>query len=222
MPITFWTFSILRAMWHSRRIMKPVPKICMQPINDGAKTTQKTHCPKRASQTSSARTQNATIWSRSITCTSAVGSDAEDIWAFMFCSHLWNCNETSKPSVRAFMRSGSGAAVGTKERTNAKNPSSFFIVRLRGRSKIRTSQSMVVQTVKNTTISRTGCANSEKHYHKQNTNHYSVIYRMVMVVCGKVAIFAVSFASPPNGKVDGVLLRTVLHKRSSERFLRSN
>ena len=68
---------------------------------------------------------------------------------------LWNCNETSKPSVRAFMRSGSGAAVGTKERTNAKNPSSFFIVRLRGRSKIRTSQSMVVQTVKNTTISRT-------------------------------------------------------------------
>ena len=85
----------------------------------------------------------------------AVGSDAEDIWAFMFCSHLWNCNETSKPSVRAFMRSGSGAAVGTKERTNAKNPSSFFIVRLRGRSKIRTSQSMVVQTVKNTTISRT-------------------------------------------------------------------
>ena len=67
-----------------------------------------------------------------------------------------------------------------------------------------------------------GCANSEKHYHKQNTNHYSVIYRMVMVVCGKVAIFTVSLASPPNGKVDGVLLRTVLHKRSSERFLRSN
>ena len=35
-------------------------------------------------------------------------------------------------------------------------------------------------------------------------------------------IFTVSLASPPNGKVDGVLLRTVLHGRSSERFLRSN
>ena len=57
---------------------------------------------------------------------------------------------------------------------------------------------------------------------KQNINHYSVIYRMVMVVCGKVAIFTVSLASPPNGKVDGVLLRTALHGRSSERFLRSN
>ena len=32
-----------------------------------------------------------------------------------------------------------------------------------------------------------------------------------MVVCGKVAIFTVSLASPPNGKVDGVLLGTVLH-----------
>ncbi len=61
-----------------------------------------------------------------------------------------------------------------------------------------------------------GCANSEKHYHKQNTNHHSVIYRMVMVVCGKVAIFTVSLASPPNRKVDGVLLRTVLHGRNSE------
>ena len=30
----------------------------------------------------------------------------------------------------------------------------FYIVRLRGRSKIRTSQSMVVQTVKNTTVNR--------------------------------------------------------------------
>ena len=84
-----------------------------------------------------------------------MGSDAEDIWAFMFCSHLWNCNETSKSSVRAFIRSWPGTACGTKEHTNAKNRSSFFIVRLRGRSKIRTSQSMVVQTVKNTTISRT-------------------------------------------------------------------
>ena len=61
----------------------------------------------------------------------------------------------SKLSVRAFMRSGLGAVFGTEERTNAKIQSSFFIVRLRGRSKIRTSQSMVVQTVKNTTISRT-------------------------------------------------------------------
>ena len=43
-----------------------------------------------------------------------------------------------------------------------------------------------------------------------------------MVVCGKVAIFTVSLASPPNGKVDGVLLWTALHRRSSERFLRSN
>ena len=39
-----------------------------------------------------------------------------------------------------------------------------------------------------------------------------------MLVCGKVAVFTVSFASPPNGKVDGVLLRTVLHRHHSERF----
>ena len=39
-----------------------------------------------------------------------------------------------------------------------------------------------------------------------------------MVVCGKVAIFTVSLASPPNGKVGGVLLRTVLHRHHSERF----
>ena len=64
-----------------------------------------------------------------------------------------------------------------------------------------------------------GCANSEKHYRKQNTNHHSVIYRTVMVVCGKVAVFTVSLASPPNGKVDGVLLRTVLHGRNPERIL---
>ena len=142
-------------MCHSRPIMKPAPKICMQPISGGVRTTQKTHCPQRASQISSAKTQNATIWSRLIICTSAAENGAGDIWAFMFCSHLWNCNETSKPSVRAFMRSWSGVACGTKEHTNAKNRSSFFIVRLKGRSKIRTSQSMVVQTVKNTTISRT-------------------------------------------------------------------
>lgn len=43
-----------------------------------------------------------------------------------------------------------------------------------------------------------------------------------MLVCGKVAIFTVSLASPPNRQVDGVLLRTVLHGRSPERFLRSN
>lgn len=67
-----------------------------------------------------------------------------------------------------------------------------------------------------------GCANSEKHYCKQNANHHSVICETVTLVCGKVTIFTVSLASPPNGKVDGVLLRTVLHKRSSERFLRSN
>ena len=42
------------------------------------------------------------------------------------------------------------------ERRNERKKCKFiFIVRLRGRSKIRTSQSMVVQTVKNTTISRT-------------------------------------------------------------------
>ena len=67
-----------------------------------------------------------------------------------------------------------------------------------------------------------GCANSEKHYHKQNTNHHSVIYRTVMVVCGKVAIFTVSLASPPNDKVDRVLLWTVLHGHNSAQFLRSN
>lgn len=41
---------------------------------------------------------------------------------------------------------------------------------------------------------------------------------MVMAVYGKVAIYTVSLASPPNGKVDGVLLRTVLHGHSPERF----
>lgn len=60
------------------------------------------------------------------------------------------------------------------------------------------------------------------NYYKQNTNHHSVIYRMVMVVYGEVAIYTVSLASPPNGKVDGVLLRTVLHGRNPERFSRSN
>ena len=45
---------------------------------------------------------------------------------------------------------------------------------------------------------------------------------MVMVVYGEVAIYTVSLASPPNGKVDGVLLRTVLHGRNPERFSRSN
>jgi hypothetical protein len=59
--ITFWTFSILRVMCHSRPIMKPAPKICMQPISGGVRTTQKTHCPQRASQISSAKMQNATI-----------------------------------------------------------------------------------------------------------------------------------------------------------------
>ena len=105
MLITFWTFSILRVMWHSRPIMKPAPKICMQPISGGVRTTQKTHCPQRASQISSAKTQNAIIWSRLAICTSAVENGAGDIWAFMFYSHLWSCNETSKTSVRAFMRS---------------------------------------------------------------------------------------------------------------------
>ena len=46
----------------------------------------------------------------------------------------------------------------------------------------------------------------------------SVIYRTVTLVCRKVAIFTVSLASPPNGKVGGVLLRTVLHRHHSERF----
>ena len=64
-----------------------------------------------------------------------------------------------------------------------------------------------------------GCANSEKHYRKQNTNHHSVIYRTVMVVCGKVVVFTALLASPPNRKVDGVLLRTVLHGRNPERIL---
>lgn len=62
-----------------------------------------THCHQRASQTSSARMLNATIWSRSTIYTSAVENGAGDIWAFMFCSRLWSCNGTSKLSVRAFM-----------------------------------------------------------------------------------------------------------------------
>ena len=61
-----------------------------------------------------------------------------------------------------------------------------------------------------------GCANSEKHYRKQNTNHHSVIYRTVMVVCGKVVVFTALLASPPNRKVDRVLLRTVLHGHNPE------
>ena len=84
-----------------------------------------------------------------------MGSDAEDIWVFIFCSRLWSCNETSKPSVRAFMRSWSGAACGTKERTNAKNRSSFLYLMVWLGIKIGYTQSTVVQTVKNTTISRT-------------------------------------------------------------------
>ena len=51
---------------------------------------------------------------------------------------------------------------------------------------------------------------------KQNTNHHFVIYRMVIVVCGKVTIFTVSLASPPNRKVDGVLFWTVLHGLNPE------
>lgn len=78
-------------------------KICMQPISGGVRTTPKTHCHQRASQTSSARMLNATIWSRSTIYTSAVENGAGDIWAFMFCSRLWSCNGTSKLSVRAFM-----------------------------------------------------------------------------------------------------------------------
>ena len=61
-----------------------------------------------------------------------------------------------------------------------------------------------------------GCANSEKHYCKQNANHHSVIYRTVMVVCGKVVVFTALLASPPNRKVDRVLLRTVLHGHNPE------
>ena len=39
-----------------------------------------------------------------------------------------------------------------------------------------------------------------------------------MVICEKVAVFTVSFASLPNHKVDEVLLRTVLHGHHPERF----
>ena len=63
-----------------------------------------------------------------------------------------------------------------------------------------------------------GCSNREEYHHRQKINHYPVIYRTVMVVCGKVAISTVSLASPPNGKVAGVLLRTLLHGRSPEQF----
>ena len=48
-----------------------------------------------------------------------------------------------------------------------------------------------------------GCSNREEHHHRQKTNHYPVIYRMVMVICGKVAVFTVSLAILPNRKVDG-------------------
>ena len=57
-----------------------------------------------------------------------------------------------------FVRSCVPDQVQPVERRNARTQKIkvyFYIVRLRGRSKIRTSQSMVVKTVKNTTISRT-------------------------------------------------------------------
>ena len=50
------------------------------------------------------------------------------------------------------MRSESGTACGTKERMNAKNRSSFLYLIARLSIKIGYAQSMVVQTVKNTTI----------------------------------------------------------------------
>lgn len=62
-----------------QQLMKPAPKICMQPISGGVRTTPKTHCHQRASQTSSARMLNATIWSRSTIYTSAVENGAGDI-----------------------------------------------------------------------------------------------------------------------------------------------
>src|SRR5699024_6172776 len=117
MPITFWTFSIMRVMWHSRQIMNPAPKICTQPISGGVRTTQKTHCPQRALQTSLARTQNATIWNRSITCTSVVENGAGDIWAFMFCSRQWSCKETQN---LLFVRSCVPDWVQPVERRNAR------------------------------------------------------------------------------------------------------
>ena len=49
-----------------------------------------------------------------------------------------------------------------------------------------------------------------------HNHHHSVICETVTLVCGRVAIFTVSLASPPNRKVDGVLLRTVLHGRNPE------
>ncbi len=48
-------------MWHSRPTMKTAPKICIQTISGGVRTTHKTHCTQRASQISSAKMQNATI-----------------------------------------------------------------------------------------------------------------------------------------------------------------
>ena len=53
------------------------------------------------------------------------------------------------------MRSGSGAACGTKERTNAKIQSSLLYLIARLGIKIGYAQSMVVQTVKNITVNRT-------------------------------------------------------------------
>ena len=41
-----------------------------------------------------------------------------------------------------------------------------------------------------------------------------------MVVCGKVVVFTVSLASPPNYKVDRALLRTVLHGHNPECFFK--
>lgn len=63
-------------------------------------------------------------WSRSTIYTSAVENGAGDIWAFMFCSHLWSCNGTSKLSVRAFIVPN---RVQPLKRRNARTQKSKFI-----------------------------------------------------------------------------------------------
>ena len=153
MPTTFRTSLLPRAMWHSRQITKPAPKICMPPTSSGVRTMQKIPCPQGASPTISARTQSATIWSRSTICTSVVGSGAGAIWASMFCSRLWSCNEVK--TICSCVHAFNGGCF--MERRNARTQKSKFLFILLAQTvlKIGAPQSRVVQTVKNTTAGRT-------------------------------------------------------------------
>lgn len=78
--------------------------------------------PQRVAQISSAKTQNATIWSQPTICTLSVGSGAGDIWAFMFCGVVMKLKTFCSCVHASWLR----AVCGTKERMNSKNQISFL------------------------------------------------------------------------------------------------